>query len=43
MQIHRAHTVSVPTCAVSLVEALIARPEVLAARRNQAALETRAG
>jgi hypothetical protein len=41
--VKRAHVVAVPTYAVSLVEELIARPDILAAWRDQDALETRAG
>jgi hypothetical protein len=41
--VKRVHVVAVPTYAVSLVEELIARPEILAAWRDQDALETRAG
>jgi hypothetical protein len=41
--VKRAHVVAVPTYAVSLVEELIARPDIIAAWRDQDALETRAG
>ena len=41
---HRAaHVVAVPTYAVSMVEGLLARPEVIAAWRDQDALDRRAG
>jgi hypothetical protein len=41
--VKRAHVVAVPTYAVSLVEELIARPDILAAWRDQDALKARAG
>ena len=41
--IKRAHVIAVPTYAVSLVEELMAQPDILAAWRDQDALETRAG
>jgi hypothetical protein len=41
--INRAQVIAIPTYAVSLVEELSARPDILAAWREQDALEARAG
>jgi hypothetical protein len=41
--VKKAHVVPVPTYAISLVEELIVRPDILAAWRDQDALETGAG